>query len=82
MPYVPNEHCKPSERWVCTACGKYTEPGASRDDMGDTSCVHWAIRCHRDRVGGLWRPVDGDENGFAAELTEESAFIELRRYCT
>lgn len=44
----------PLYRWVCQACGKFTEVNGARDDLHDSSCVHWAIKCRADKRDGKW----------------------------
>lgn len=47
-----------NQRWVCYACGKYTEPGAPRDALGDSACIVWALLCDAARGDdGRWLAV-------------------------
>lgn len=49
------------QRWVCTACGKFTELGGDALDLHDTSCVHYAALCHGTREPGQpWKAVPTD----------------------
>lgn len=37
--------------WVCGACGR---TGTDRYEMGDTSCMTWAVLCFEEQVDGQW----------------------------
>jgi hypothetical protein len=45
----------PGYLWVCGACGR---TGTDRYEMGDTSCVTWAVLCHEQKnADGSWQAV-------------------------
>jgi len=48
MKKVPKERLtEPGQLWVCVACGRARE--GDRYDMGDTSCVLWAVLCEAEK---------------------------------
>jgi len=54
-----NEKAGPDQRWVCGACGRVTEAGATRDTLRDASCMTWGVLCHAMQdVEGRWVAVD------------------------
>jgi len=58
-----NQRARPDQRWVCGACGKYTQIGAHRESLRDTSCIMHAVLCQAERGSdGLWKPVDENED--------------------
>lgn len=56
--YDVTQRAGAGERWVCAACGRHSEPGGARIDLGDTSCVIAAVLCKAERdEDGMWITV-------------------------
>lgn len=68
--------CASDQRWVCGACGRYTEPGARRDTLRDTACVQHAVLCRADKLDGAWHAVAPADNITpGVEFIRYTAFI-------
>jgi hypothetical protein len=52
----------PNQRWVCSACGKFTGLGASKYDLRDTACVYWATLCEAEKKDDGWVAVTTQES--------------------
>lgn len=55
MALEDNRHAPKGKIWVCPGCGR---KGKDRFELGDTSCVTWAILCFEKRgKDGKYRAV-------------------------
>lgn len=57
-------------RWVCSGCGKFTEVNGDVHSLHDSTCVHWAIKCQSEKVGGKWVALDDQTGKFKPVLRD------------
>jgi hypothetical protein len=59
----PEYQAGPDERWVCGACGKYTDLGGLRTDLRDSACFLHAVLCEGEkRADGKWHAIQDQPN--------------------